>query len=62
MLRLKLRSKLLLFSVVIAIIPLLIAGQSLIRIAQDELKSVANDQLVTVARQVSLDPADDMGL
>ncbi len=53
MLRLKLRSKLLLFSVVIAIIPLLIAGQSLIRIAQDELKSSANDQLVTVARQVS---------
>jgi len=52
MLRLNLRSKLLLFSVVIAIIPLLIAGQSLIRIAQDELKSAANDQLVTVARQV----------
>lgn len=53
MLRLNLRSKLLLFSIVIAIIPLLIAGQSLIRIAQDELKSAANDQLVTVARQVS---------
>ncbi len=53
MLRLNLRSKLLLFSVVIAIIPLLIAGQSLIRIARDELKSSANDQLVTTARQVS---------
>jgi len=51
MLRLNLRSKLLLFSVVIAIIPLLIAGQSLIRIARDELKSSANDQLVTVAKQ-----------
>jgi adenylate cyclase len=53
MLRLNLRSKLLLFSVVIAIIPLLIAGQSLIRIARDELKSSANDQLVTVAKQTS---------
>jgi adenylate cyclase len=50
--RLNLRNKLLLFSIVIAIIPLVIAGQSLIRIAQDELKSSANDQLVTTARQV----------
>jgi adenylate cyclase len=49
--RLNLRSKLLLFATVLAIIPLLIAGQSLIRIARDELKSSANDQLVTVARQ-----------
>ena len=53
MLRLNLRRKLTLFSAVIAIIPLLIAGQSLIRIAQDELKSSANDQLVTTARQVT---------
>jgi adenylate cyclase len=51
--RLNLRNKLLLFSVVIAIIPLLIAGQSLIRIARDEMKSSANDQLVTTARQVT---------
>ena len=51
--RLNLRNKLLLFSIVIAIIPLVIAGQSLIRIAQDELKSAANDQLVTTARQVA---------
>jgi adenylate cyclase len=51
--RLNLRNKLLLFSIVIAIIPLVIAGQSLIRIAQDELKSSANDQLVTTARQVT---------
>jgi adenylate cyclase len=51
--RLNLRNKLLLFSVVIAIIPLVIAGQSLIRIARDEMKSSANDQLVTTARQVS---------
>jgi adenylate cyclase len=53
--RLNLRNKLLLFSVVIAIIPLLIAGQSLIRIARDEMKSSANDQLVTTARQVTDD-------
>jgi adenylate cyclase len=51
--RINLRNKLLLFSVVIAIIPLLIAGQSLIRIAQDEMKSSANDQLVTTARQIT---------
>lgn len=51
--RVNLRNKLLLFSVVIAIIPLLIAGQSLIRIARDEMKSSANDQLVTTARQVT---------
>ena len=50
--RLNLRNKLLLFAVVIAIIPLLIAGQSLIRIARDEMMSSANDQLVATARQV----------
>ncbi len=53
MLKLNLRRKLVLFSVVIAIIPLLIAGQSLIRIARDELKSSANDQLVATTRQVT---------
>ena len=57
--RLNLRNKLLLFAVVIAIIPLLIAGQSLIRIARDEMKSSANDQLVTTARQVT-DEIDDI--
>ncbi len=51
--RLSLRAKLLLFAVVIAIIPLLIAGQSLIRIARDEMKSSVNDQLVATTRQVS---------
>jgi adenylate cyclase len=51
--RLNLRNKLLLFAVVIAIIPLLIAGQSLIRIARDEMKSSANDQLVTTASQIT---------
>ncbi|HZP20559.1 MAG TPA: adenylate/guanylate cyclase domain-containing protein [Bauldia sp.] len=57
--RLNLRNKLLLFAVVIAIIPLLIAGQSLIRIARDEMKSSANDQLVTTARQIG-DEIDDV--
>ncbi|WP_421724759.1 adenylate/guanylate cyclase domain-containing protein [Bauldia sp.] len=51
--RLNLRNKLLLFAVVIAVIPLLIAGQSLIRIARDEMKSSANDQLVTTAGQIT---------
>jgi adenylate cyclase len=47
--RLSLRQKLLLFAVVIAILPLVVAGRTLIRIAQDELKSSANDQLVVTA-------------
>lgn len=51
--RLNLRNKLLVFSILIAIIPLVIAGQSLIRIAQDEMKSSANDQLVGTARQIT---------
>ena len=38
---------------VIAMIPLLFAGQSLIRIARDEMKSAANDQLVTTVREVT---------
>jgi len=57
--RLNLRNKLLLFAVVIAIIPLLIAGQSLVRIARDEMKSSANDQLVGTARQIT-DEIDDL--
>jgi adenylate cyclase len=40
-------------SAVIAMIPLLFAGQSLIRIARDEMKSAANDQLVTTVREVT---------
>jgi adenylate cyclase len=51
--RLNLRNKLLLFAVVIAVLPLLIAGATLIRIASDELKSSANDRLVATARQVT---------
>ena len=44
--RLNLRTKLLLFAIAIAIVPLLVAGRTMIRIAQDELKSSANEQLV----------------
>jgi adenylate cyclase len=50
---LTLRRKLLGLSAVIAVIPLLFAGQSLIRIARDEMKSAANDQLVTTVREVT---------
>lgn len=50
--RLSLRQKLLLFAVMIAIIPLVVAGRSMIRIAQDELKSSANSQLVVTAEQL----------
>ncbi|WP_417685734.1 adenylate/guanylate cyclase domain-containing protein [Roseibium sp.] len=51
--KLTLRKKLLLFSVAIAVLPLLIAGETLIRIARDELKSSANDQLTVTAREIS---------
>ena len=47
--RLTLRRKLLLFAVAIAIVPLLVAGQTMIRITQDELKSSANEQLLSLA-------------
>jgi adenylate cyclase len=52
-LSLSLRRKLLLFSALIAALPLLFAGQSLIRIARDEMKSVANERLVTTVREVT---------
>src|SRR5882757_2897579 len=50
---LSLRRKLLLFSALIAVLPLLFAGQSLIRIARDEMKSSANERLVTTVREVT---------
>lgn len=53
MFRFTLRKKLLVFAVAIAILPLGVAGQSLIRIAQDEMKSSANDQLSITARQIT---------
>jgi adenylate cyclase len=57
--RLSLRQKLLLFAVVIAILPLVVAGRTLIRIAQDELKSSANEQLVITSQQL-VDEMNDL--
>jgi adenylate cyclase len=51
--RLTLRRKITFFAIVIAIVPLVVAGWTMIRIAQDELKSSANEQLVTTALQVT---------
>ncbi len=51
--RINLRTKLLGFSILIAIIPLVAAGQSLIRIAGDELRSSANDELLNAVDQVT---------
>ncbi len=53
-----LRTKLLILSVIIALIPVGIAGRSMIHITRDELKSSANDNLITVASQVSQDIED----
>jgi adenylate cyclase len=50
--RISLRSKLLVFAIVIAVVPLVVAGRNMIRIAQDELKSSANSELVTTAEQI----------
>lgn len=51
--RLNLRSKMMLFAAVIAMLPLLVAGQSLIRVARDELKSAANEQLASTAGRLT---------
>jgi adenylate cyclase len=51
--RLNLTSKMMLFAAVIAMLPLLVAGQSLIRVTRDELKSAANEQLAAVAQKLS---------
>jgi adenylate cyclase len=48
-----LRNKLLFFSVILALIPLGIAGLTLITITQDELKSSVNEELSTVAHDVA---------
>ena len=50
--RISLRNKLLIFAILIAVVPLIVAGRSMIRIAQDELKSSANGELVAVAEQL----------
>lgn len=48
-----LRNKLLFFSAMIAILPLIVAGYFMISITQDELKSAANDELSTTADQLA---------
>ncbi len=59
--RITLRKKLLFFSIVLALIPLGIAGNSLIRITHDELKSAANDVLSTTGLQLTKE-IDDLYL
>jgi adenylate cyclase len=51
-LRFPLRGKVFLFAVLIAITPLVLVGQNLVRITQDELKSAANEQLADAADQL----------
>ena len=53
MFRLTLRKKLIFYSIVLAIIPLGIAGKTMITITQDELKSAANDELSVTADQLA---------
>lgn len=50
--RLKLRHKLIAFAVLLAILPLLVAGQRLTEIARNEIKSAANEELAVTARQL----------
>lgn len=55
MLKFTLRKKLLFFSVILALIPLGIAGRSMIRMTQDEVKSFLNDELIVTADQIAQD-------
>ena len=55
MLKLKLRSKLIIYSIALAIIPLGIAGKTMIQITQDELKSSVNDQISNTIAEISND-------
>ncbi|MDX6750365.1 adenylate/guanylate cyclase domain-containing protein [Geminicoccaceae bacterium 1502E] len=51
--RLTLRLKLLLFAVAIAVLPIMVAARTMIRIGEDELKSTANEQLLGVASELA---------
>lgn len=55
MFKLTLRKKLLFFSVILTLIPLGIAGRSVIRITRDEVKSFVNGELIVTADQLSRD-------
>ncbi|UEM07769.1 HAMP domain-containing protein (plasmid) [Skermanella rosea] len=50
--QISLRNKLLVFAIAIAVVPLLVAGRSMVRIVQDELKSSANGDLAATAEQI----------
>jgi adenylate cyclase len=50
--RISLRNKLLIFAILIAVVPLVVAERSMIRVAHDELKSSANGEMVAVAEQL----------
>lgn len=56
--RFNLRNKLILYSIILAIVPLGFASQTLIRITQDELKSSVNDSISTTAEQIAKDIDD----
>ena len=56
--RLTLRRKLLLFAIAIAVLPILVAARTMIRIGEDELKSSANEQLLGVATELSREVND----
>ncbi len=56
-----LRNKILFFSLLLAWLPLMFSGVSLITITQDELKSAVNDSLLNTARQLAKE-LDDMYL
>lgn len=51
--RFSLRAKLLFFSVALAILPLVVAGRAIIRIAQDEMKASVNNELSAAAARIS---------
>ena len=55
MLKMTLRTKLILFSVILALIPVAIAGWNMIKITRDEVKSTANNELSSVAEGVAND-------
>lgn len=51
--RFPLRAKFFVFATLVAVVPLALVGENLVRITRDELKSAANEQLTEVAAQVS---------
>lgn len=58
--RLTLRRKLLIFAVAIAVLPILVAARTMIRIGEDELKSTANEQLLAVAGELAREINDTL--